>query len=202
VFLPAPISVAAKRLKVTQSAVSNALARLRRSLGDEFFVRTLEAMRPMPFAERMGEPVGAAPAQLGNAFKPAEDFDPFASRGRLTIAMTDVGETCFMPRQIKACAVQAPRLDIASVRAGLIDLRAEMAAGRVDLAIGVFEDAPTVFYQRLFQQAYFSMFRREHPLGDDLSTSSDSALPAIDRDFDRKAPTTASMKRWQSPASH
>jgi DNA-binding transcriptional LysR family regulator len=165
------ISAAAKRLKVTQSAVSNALARLRRSTGDELFVRTPAGMQPTPFAERMAEPVAAALAHLEEAFKPAQAFDPGSTRRRFTIAMTDVGETYFMPGLIDACATQAPQVDIASVRAGLVDLRTEMAAGRVDLAIGAFEDAPAVFYQRrLFRQAYVSLCRRGHPLGGHLST--------------------------------
>jgi DNA-binding transcriptional LysR family regulator len=164
------ISAAAKRLKVTQSAVSNALARLRRSTGDELFVRTPEGMQPTPFAERMAEPVAAALAHLEDAFKPAQDFDPATTRRRFTIAMTDVGETYFMPGLIEACAVRAPQVDIASVRVGLVNLRTDMAAGRVDLAIGAFEDAPAVFYQRrLFRQAYVSLCRRGHPRGAHLS---------------------------------
>lgn len=165
VFRERQISAAAKRLKVTQSAVSNAVARLRRSAGDELFVRTPEGMQPTPFAERMAEPVAAALAHLEEAFRPAQVFDASSTRRRFTIAMTDVGETYFMPRLIEACAAQAPQVDIASVRAGLVDLRTEMAAGRVDLAIGAFEDAPAVFYQRrLFRQACVSMVRAGHPL--------------------------------------
>ncbi|HWW69092.1 MAG TPA: LysR family transcriptional regulator, partial [Duganella sp.] len=64
VFRERQISSAAKKLKVTQSAVSNALARLRRSVGDELFVRTTEGMQPTPYAERMSEQVAAALAQL------------------------------------------------------------------------------------------------------------------------------------------
>jgi DNA-binding transcriptional LysR family regulator len=171
VFRERQISAAARRLKVTQSAVSNALARLRRTTGDELFVRTLEGMQPTPFAEHMAEPVAAALAHLEAAFKPADDFDPPSTRRRFTIAMTDVGETYFMPKLIEACAAQAPQVDIASVRAGLIDLRTEMSAGRVDLAIGAFEDAPAVFYQRrLFRQAYVSMYRKGHPLASAMSS--------------------------------
>ncbi len=169
VFRERQISSAARKLKVTQSAVSNALARLRRSVGDELFVRTTEGMQPTPYAEGMSEQVAAALAQLEQALRPAQVFDPATSRRRFTIAMTDVGEMYFMPRLIEACAAAAPQVDIASVRAGLVDLRTEMEAGRVDLAIGAFDDAPAVLYQRrLFRQAYVSMFRRGHPLAGEM----------------------------------
>jgi DNA-binding transcriptional LysR family regulator len=165
VFRERQISAAAKRLGLTQSAVSNALRRLRRSVGDELFVRTTEGMQPTPYAERMAEPVAAALAQLEQAMRPDPAFDPATSRRRFTIAMSDVGEMYFMPRLIEACARLAPQVDIASVSAGLVDLRTEMEGGRIDLAIGAFANAPAVLYQRrLFQQAYVSMFRQGHPL--------------------------------------
>lgn len=161
------ISAAAKRLRLTQSAVSNALARLRRSVGDELFVRTIAGMQPTPCAERMAEPVAAALAHLEQALRPEQPFVPAATRRRFTIAMTDVGETYFLPKLAERCATLAPHVDIASVRAGMIDLRADMEAGRVDMAIGAFDDMPETFYQRrLFSQAYVTMFRLGHPLGE------------------------------------
>ncbi|QOL48157.1 LysR family transcriptional regulator [Massilia litorea] len=167
VFRERQISNAARRLRVTQSAVSNALARLRRSTGDELFVRTAEGMQPTPYAQQLAEPVAAALAQLEQALQPQQAFDPGHSRRRFTIAMTDVGELYFMPQLAAACARLAPGVDIASKRAGQLDLRAELEAGRVDLAIGAFEDAPAVLYQRrLFRQGHVCMFRRGHPLGE------------------------------------
>jgi DNA-binding transcriptional LysR family regulator len=135
-------------------------------------VRTTEGMQPTPYAERMSEQVAAALAQLEQALQPEQSFDPATSRRRFTIAMTDVGEMYFMPRLIEACARVAPQVDIASRRAGLVDLRTEMEAGRIDLAIGAFDDAPAVLYQRrLFRQAYVNLFRRGHPLaGETLTT--------------------------------
>jgi DNA-binding transcriptional LysR family regulator len=167
VFRERQISNAAKRLKLTQSAVSNALARLRRSTSDELFVRTAEGMQPTPYAQQLAEPVAAALARLEQALQPEQPFAPAHSRRRFTIAMTDVGELYFMPVLAAACARLAPGVDIASKRAGQLDLRAELEAGRVDLAIGAFEDAPAVLYQRrLFRQGHVCMFRRGHPLGE------------------------------------
>ena len=113
----------------------------------------------------------AALAQLEQALRPERAFDPATSRRRFTVAMTDVGEMYFMPRLIAACAQLAPRVDIASARAGQVDLRTDMESGRVDLAIGAFEDAPKVLYQRrLFQQSCVTLFRRGHPLSGETLT--------------------------------
>ena len=165
VYRERQISGAARRLGLTQSAVSNALARLRRLFGDELFVRTGQGMQPTPFAEGLAEPVGSALAQVTLALNRRGGFDPLTSERRFTLAMTDVGELHFMPTLIERCRVAAPRLQVSTVRAGSIALKEEMESGRVDLAIGPFEDISEALYQRLlFRQPYVTMMRRGHPL--------------------------------------
>lgn len=165
VYRERQISGAARRLGLSQSAVSNALARLRRLFGDELFVRTGQGMQPTPFAEGLAEPVGSALAQVALALNRRSGFDPMTSERRFTLAMTDVGELHFMPTLIERCRLAAPRLQISSVRAGSIALKEEMESGRVDLAIGPFEDISEALYQRLlFRQPYVTMMRRGHPL--------------------------------------
>ena len=165
VYRERQISNAARRLGLSQSAVSNALARLRRVFGDELFVRTGQGMQPTPLAESLAEPVGAALAQVALALNQRSAFDPVTSTRRFTIAMTDVGEVHFMPALIERCRLAAPLLQISSRRAGSVALKEEMESGRVDLAIGPFEDISEALYQRLlFRQPYVSMLRRGHPL--------------------------------------
>ncbi|WP_039785942.1 LysR substrate-binding domain-containing protein [Herbaspirillum huttiense] len=165
VFQERQISSVARRLGLSQPAVSNALARLRRSFGDELFVRTAQGMQPTPFAEQLAEPVAAALQQVARALNLQEGFAPQTSERRFTIAMTDVGEVYFMPRLIEACAEVAPGVSLSTVRAGAIDLKSEMEAGRVDLAIGAFDNLSEALYQRrLFRQEYVSMFRIGHAL--------------------------------------
>jgi DNA-binding transcriptional LysR family regulator len=166
VFQERQISMAAKHLRLSQSAVSNALARLRRTLNDELFVRTSQGMQPTPFAMQLADPVAAALANVSLALNPQEPFSPATSARRFTLAMTDVGEVYFMPVLIETLSSLAPDVQISTVRASTIDLKAEMEVGRVDLAIGAFDDVSTALYQRrLFRQHYVSMFRAGHPLG-------------------------------------
>jgi len=165
VYRERQISGAARRLGLSQSALSNALARLRRVFDDELFVRTGQGMQPTPLAQALAEPVGAALAQVTLALNQRSAFDPATSTRRFTIAMTDVGEVHFMPALIERCRLAAPLLRISSRRAGSAQLKEEMESGRVDLAIGPFEDMSEALYQRLlFRQPYVSMLRRGHPL--------------------------------------
>jgi DNA-binding transcriptional LysR family regulator len=165
VYRARQISAAARKLGLTQSAVSNALARLRRTFGDELFVRTTHGMQPTPFAEQVADPIGAALAQVALALNQRSQFDPATSRRRFTVAMTDVGEVHFMPVLFKRCMALAPGVELSSVRASSIDIREEMETGRVDLAVGAFDDVPDAWYQRqLFRQPFVAMFRHDHPL--------------------------------------
>lgn len=166
VYRERQISAAAKRLGLTQSAVSNALARLRRVFNDELFVRTAQGMQPTPFAEQVAGPVGAAMAQVALALNQRSQFDPATSERRFVLAMTDVGEVHFMPALIERCRALAPRVQLSSVRAGSIALKEELETGRVDLAVGPFDGISEALFQRLlFRQPYVSMFRKGHPLG-------------------------------------
>lgn len=165
VYRERQISAAARRLGLTQSAVSNALARLRRTFGDELFVRTAHGMQPTPLAQQMAEPIGAAMVQVALALSQRSRFDPATSGRRFTVAMTDVGEVYFMPVLIERCRAGAPSVEIASVRANGLTLKDDMETGRVDLAIGAFEDVSDALYHRaLFRQRFVSMFRKDHPL--------------------------------------
>lgn len=160
------ISAAARALALSQSAVSNALARLRRTFGDELFVRTGAGMAPTPLAEQLAGPIAAALAQVSLALNRPAAFDAATSERQFVIAMTDVAEMYFMPPLIEHCRRVAPGVGLATVRPALAALKGEMEAGRVDIAIGAFETMSSALYQRrLFRQPYVSMFRAGHPLG-------------------------------------
>ena len=72
VFQERQISSVAKKLSLSQPAVSNALARLRKSFDGELFVRTGQGMQPTPLAQQLAEPIASALARITRALnKPA-----------------------------------------------------------------------------------------------------------------------------------
>jgi len=157
------VSQVARALGVSQPTVSNALARLRRTFGDELFVRTAQGMQPTPHAQRIYEPVAQALASVTEALNQQERFDPATSDRRFVIAMTDVGEIHFMPALVAHCMQVAPGVGISSVRASAVNWQEHMETGQIDLTIGAFTDvAQSLFHRRLFSQQYLTMFRRGH----------------------------------------
>jgi DNA-binding transcriptional LysR family regulator len=158
------VSTSADKLGLTQPAVSNALKRLRAMLKDDLFVRTARGMEPTPYALHLAAPVGEALATLKAAFDERDAFDPATSTRTFTLSMTDIGEIYFMPPLLKALATLAPHIQISTARNTAGNLKEEMEAGNVDLALGLLPHLTTGFFQRrLFKQRYVCMFRKDHP---------------------------------------
>ncbi len=159
------VSRVAEQLGLSQPAVSNALARLRQRLGDELFVRTPSGMQPTPFAEQLAGPVGQALALIHGGLNQQVQFDAAREQRAVTIGMTDIGEIVFLPRLVQRLAQVAPGLTLNTVRHAAVNLRDDMDAGKVDLAIGLLPQLKAGFFQRrLFNQRYVCLFRQGHVL--------------------------------------
>jgi DNA-binding transcriptional LysR family regulator len=144
--------------------VSNALARLRKLLGDELFLRTPAGMVPTPLAEQLSGSVTQALAMIHAALNQRSAFDPEHSERSFVVSMTDIGEIYFLPALMDLLRRQAPGVVLTTHRnAG--NLRDEMEAGKVDLAIGLIPGLKGGFFQRrLFAQRYVCLMRKGHRL--------------------------------------
>jgi DNA-binding transcriptional LysR family regulator len=155
----------ADKLGLTQPAVSNTLAKLRRQFGDELFVRTPGGMVPTPFAEQLAEPIGYALGMIHGGINQHSRFDPANVTRSMTIGMTDIGEIVFLPSLLERLRQQAPGVSLSTVRTTATTLRDDMESGKVDLAIGPLPQLKAGFFQRrLFRQRYVCLFRKGHPL--------------------------------------
>lgn len=159
------VSRVADSLGLSQPAVSNALRRLRDLLDDELFLRTPSGMAPTPYALQLAEPVAQALRGLQGALNVRASFDPARSERCFTLAMTDVGEIYFLPVLMDALAREAPGVTLRCVPVADASLREDMAAGRVDLALGSLPQLQAGFFQQaLFRQRYVGLMREGHPL--------------------------------------
>src|SRR5581483_10925386 len=69
------VTRAAKRVGLSQPAMSNALGRLRRLFGDELLVRTSTGMMPTPRATELMEPLRQLLRQVGRVLESDVSFD-------------------------------------------------------------------------------------------------------------------------------
>ena len=159
------VSGVAETLGMSQPAVSNALARLRRLLGDPLFIRTPGGMQPTPYAQQIAEPVALALDAIHGALNQRAAFAPVQSQRVFTVGMTDIGEIYFLPRLMDTIAQAAPGVSISTVRNTAVNLQGEMQAGHVDLAIGLLPQLKAGFFRRrLFMQRYVCLVRKGHRL--------------------------------------
>ena len=159
------VSRVAEKLGLSQPAISNALNRLRRLLGDELFLRTSKGMEPTPYAIQLAEPIAYALSTIHNSLNQRASFDPASSERRFTIGVTDIGEIYFLPKLMDVLARVAPHVSVSTVRNTAVNLRDEMEAGHVDIAMGLLPQLKAGFFQRrLFRQHYVCMFRQGHAL--------------------------------------
>jgi len=108
---------AAKRLGVTQSAVSNALARLRDLFGDPLVVRHGRGLTPTPRAEALAPQVAHWVREVGTLLGEAPPFDAATSRREFTLACADYYGMVVLPPLMEALCKRAPhaRLRIVSL---------------------------------------------------------------------------------------
>jgi len=159
------VSRAAQALDLSQPAVSNALARLRKLLGDELFLRTPAGMVPTPFAEQLAGPVTQALGLLHAALNQRAAFDPRHGERSFAVSMTDIGEIYFLPALMDLLRERAPGVSL-TIHRNTGTVREEMEAGKVDLAIGLLPVLKAGFFQRrLFTQRYVCLMRKGHRLG-------------------------------------
>ena len=117
------VSKVAEQLGLTQPAVSNSLAKLRRLLGDKLFLRTPAGMVPTPFAEQLAGPVGEALALIHGGLNQQQGFDPASVKRSMTIGMTDIGEIVFLPVLMERLRQIAPGITLNTVRNSATHLR-------------------------------------------------------------------------------
>lgn len=168
---------AARNLSLTQSAVSNALRRLREVLGDELVVRAGYGVQPTPLALSLWPVVRQALLDLQEALAPT-DFDPAQAEASFVLAMADATASLLMPPLVRRIEDGAPGVSLRVLPLTTRDPRTLLESGELDMAIGYFpvmmaallqrnmtEAAPSTFGdERLYDGRYVCVMRRGHPL--------------------------------------
>jgi DNA-binding transcriptional LysR family regulator len=167
---------AARNLSLTQPAVSNALRRLRETLGDELVQRSGQGMAPTPRARAIWPAVREALAQLQSSLIPNE-FVPAEANTSFVLAMSDASAAELIPGLTETLEKQAPRVTLRVVPLTTRDPRSLLDEEACDLAVGYFPsmladltarkqsgEPQPFFHQRLFTGEYVCVMRKDHPL--------------------------------------
>jgi len=161
----ASVAGAARRLGLSESAMSRTLSRLRSVTGDPLLVRAGRQMVLTPYAgavrERTRQTVFDALAVLRPA---AEKLDLTTYRRTFTLRANDGFVEAFGPKLIVAAAQQAPQVRLCFAPK-LAKNAAPLREGQIDLEIGVLGDmGPEIRIQALFRDRFVGVVRHGHPL--------------------------------------
>ncbi len=171
------VSRAARRLGVSQPALSQTLRLVREAVGDPLLIPGARGLVRTPRADSILEPLRRHLVDLDRTLSGAA-FDPATTRRTFTLGMGDAGALTLLPPLLTVLRDEAPRVDL-DVRPASAD-STDLEAG-LDVTFLVRPPpVPAFRARRLFDDRFVCVVRRDHPqVGATLDLETFLALPHI-----------------------
>jgi DNA-binding transcriptional LysR family regulator len=131
------MSLSAKLLFISPSAVSHAIKRLRTVLNDELFIRQGQVMQPTPACERMAPQLLDTIEKLRQILQTCGDFDLSHTAQTFKLATHDALEPLILPKMQAMLAEHAPFAQLTSVKLSREDMSRQLSAKQIDIAVDV-----------------------------------------------------------------
>lgn len=161
------VAGAARRLRLSPSAMSRALARLRETTGDPLLVRAGRGLVPTPRAIELREQVGRLVQDAQAVLRPAEKLELAQLVRTFTLRTREGFVENFGPALMARTGREAPGVRLCFVQK-LDKDSTPLRDGTVDLETGVIgkATAPELRVQALFRDRFIGAVRLGHPLGE------------------------------------
>lgn len=160
------VTRAAARLRLSTSAMSRTLSRLREALGDPVLVPAGRAMVSTPRAEEIAEQVHLLSAAVQAMLRPPPPVDPRRMEREFTIRANEAFTQLYAAKLSAAVSATAPGVRLRFVPKPDKDIQ-PLRDGTVDLEIGVISgDGGELRAQTLYRDTYVGIARPGHPLLD------------------------------------
>ncbi len=160
------VAGAAKRLGLSPSAMSRALARLRETTGDPLLVRAGRGLVPTPRAVALREQVSRLVQDANIMLRPVQSLDMARVERTFTLRTSEEFVERFAPALLARIAREAPGVRLRFINKTDKDSTL-LREGSVDLETGVVDPtaSPEVLTQALFRDRLVGVVRSGHPLG-------------------------------------
>jgi DNA-binding transcriptional LysR family regulator len=167
------VARAARRLRLSPSAMSRALARLREATGDPLLVRAGRGLVPSPRALELRERVHQLVHDAEAALRPANELKLGQLARTFTLRTSEGFVENFGARLLARVSEEAPRVSLRFLPK-LDKDSAPLRDGTVDLETGVVgkTTGPEVRAQALFRDRFVGVVRTGHPLSEGEITPS------------------------------
>ncbi|HEY0712724.1 MAG TPA: LysR family transcriptional regulator [Polyangia bacterium] len=174
------VTRAARRLGLSQSATSHALARLREVYADPLLVRSGRRLDPTPRAIALRPSLDRALAELAGTIRNEPAFDARTARRSFVIGTADYGQGILVEPLLQRLRREAPGVDLSlNAFPNMVEL---LDSGSMDLALSPPLELPRGFSsKKLFTDGFMCVVRSGHPIvrGPHLSLSRYLSLPHL-----------------------
>jgi DNA-binding transcriptional LysR family regulator len=158
----ASVTRAARRISLSQSAVSHALGRLRLLIGDPLLVRSGRRLELTPRARALLPALERGLGELDGALRGEPPFAPATTRRFFTLGLADYAQAVLLGPLLARLQKEAPAVGLSAV--AFPDVIERMDAGTMDLALMPTTTLPPGFSSsKLFSDRFVCMVRRGHP---------------------------------------
>lgn len=165
------LTLAGRKLFLTQSAVSHALSRLRDHFEDRLFIRRGNSMEPTPLCRKLHHSISPCIKSILQSLEDRGEFNPATSRRTFCIGMSDYLCRLLLPEILRRSATEAPEISIRIVQP-TYEKRGEMLKnGKLDIFLGCSREyGAGVLKERLFKDREVGIVRKDHPVNGEMMT--------------------------------
>lgn len=159
------VTRAGVRLGRSQPAVSNALNRLRKILGDDLLVRGPQGFVLTPRAEAIRAPLREAIALAESCLAGETQFNAATATGVFRLSTPDRLSMAVVPPLFERLRKLAPNMSLQILTADRKQALDLLDQDRTDLALGWLDEKPSHFSAEfMLAENLFCVFRRDHPI--------------------------------------
>lgn len=160
------VARAAQRMRLSPSAMSRTLARLRQVTGDPLLVRAGRTLTATPRALELRDRVGHIVSEAQALLRPVNDLNPRMLERTFVLRTSDGFVENFGPSLIRRVEEEAPGVRISFLQKPDRD-SALLRSGDVDLETGVVSSGigPEIRTQALFRDRFVGVVSADHPWG-------------------------------------
>ena len=175
------VTLAAKRLRVRQPAMSHALSTLRMLFQDELFVRRGQIMEPTPYALQLAGPVRKVLAQAQDALATRTRLSMLSQQHVFRIGLSSHLAAMILPDLLSEVRAEAPNAQLVLRDADRSTVADMLRRGDCEIGIGCFELKTSWINQEiLFPESHVCCFNSELlEIGNRIGTEEYFELPHV-----------------------
>ena len=159
------VTLAAKKIHITQAALSNNLNQCREIFNDKLLIREKNQMSLTNFSRELQPKLRRVLHELGGLVMSSQHFNPETSKRVFKIGMSDYMSAIILPKLTEILEKTAPNIKINVVSTSHLNSITSFERGEYDLAIGKVSNIKSpVRKELLFHDSAVCILNPKHPL--------------------------------------